>query len=213
MALPERNERIGRLHPGIQHVQRELRSRNVGDRHIERPCVCRQPGAERNQSCGRSGGHPNERRSTEGLVRLLESLSLSAHRSEARNRVWFADRERSEPHRHLIPKSAALVHAANTDRGHHAEVDPIDLGRVDAALVPEERAHSTGHGGEEHVVDRPAKLVLDCLHIGEGHVDPRESPPRTDISVDRSLAGRDQPTGGERRTHGLQSVGDRIDEI
>jgi hypothetical protein len=53
----------------------------------------------------------------------------------------------------------------------------------------------TGDGGEDHVVDGAAELVLDLLHVRERGADPGEPAMRADIEVEGAAGSGDARPG------------------
>ena len=203
----QRHQRIDLDHRRTQQVERYLRPGHVGDHQVERQAPVREPRTEREQGRGRPVGHAGQDLRTHRLLRGLEARRGGAHRGVATGGLGLADRQVGHPRRDLVAERAALVARAHAHRDHGAE---LDVGRIDASPL-EEAPHRTRHGGEHDVVQRPAELVLDLLHLLEVHGQPVEAAVRPDLLIDGRLRGQ-ADAREERLTERLDALGDAADE-
>src|SRR5204863_4047291 len=107
--------------------------------------------------------------------------------------------QRGHHRRDLVAERAVLLRGPDADRDHRAQLELL-RGVAAGAHVA---AEPPGDGGEDHVVDGPAELVLDVFHVRQRRPDPGEAAVRADVEVEWAPGGGDpgpsEGAGGEGR--------------
>jgi hypothetical protein len=167
-----------------------------------------------NQRLLRNGRKPpHDAHDTQADDRLggsLEALHAATQLGQALDRIGDLHRKREIDEPELVPQRGQLLQRAQTDRNGRAEVLATGLAR----LLGQVAADSSGHRGEEYVVDGGTKTILDFRHVAHGNgLGPRGALRYAKLRVEHRLAVRaskGEPRQGDGRRRAAFPPAERL---
>ncbi len=168
-----------------EHVERDLRARDVGHDQVEEPGREVDPRGLGEQ--GRRGEvvEPRDHLGAERLLRRLDPVHRLAHRAQPGDGVLDVDGQRPADGGDLVAELAALVRGPDRHRHERAQLEALGADAAGVQPAPQR----AGDGAEDDVVDGAAELRLDLLEVGQVAAHPGVAAVRADRGVERQVGG------------------------